>query len=335
MRTVGISGFCWTRESGRAVSRGPTLLWLGVGAGLGAVGATVAPGVAWAMEYLAWPLHFLVVFSLALSLPLLSFGKVYQGRRVWIALVAINLVAVPLLAFLLSRVVWYSPGLQVGLLLVLLAPGVALSLPIIRGAGGDAESVLSATPVILALQLVVVPLLTIWLSGGIFSFTDLPPTFLVIGLVIVLPVVLAGIVQWWSIRKAPTALAIRKRGSESVVWLATAAIAVTVWWRLPDHVDRIEDLTWLVPLSIAFLVLIAPISILVGSLTGVAPAKRRAIMIAGAGRGGLVVLPITLALDPSVWGLVPLVVIGQTVIEAAGLLVYRSIVPEIIDTPGR
>jgi arsenite transporter len=317
------------------VSRGPTLLWLGVGAGVGAVGAVFAPGVAPLLGFVAWPLHVLVVFALALSLPLLSFGKVYQGRRVWIALVAINLVVVPFLAFILSRVVWYSPGLQVGLLLVLLAPGVALSLPIIRGAGGDAESVLSATPVILGLQLVLVPLLTIWLSGGIFSFSDLPPTFPVIGLVIILPVILAGVVQWLTIKKVPTALAVQRVGSQSVVWLATAAIAVTVWWRLPDHLGRLYDLNWLVPLSIAFLVLIAPVSILVGSLAGVAPAKRRAIMIAGAGRGGLIILPITLALDPSVWGLVPLVVIGQTVIEAAGLLVYRSIVPEIIDQPGR
>ena len=317
------------------MNRGPTLLWLGVGAGAGSVGAVFAPGVSPFLGAVAWPLHFLVVFALALSLPLLSFGKVYQGRRVWIALVAINLLVVPFLAFILSRVVWYSPGLQVGLLLVLLAPGVALSLPIIRGAGGDTESVLSATPLILGLQLVLVPLLTIFLSGGIFSFADLPPTFPVIGLVIILPVFLAGFIQWLTIKKVPAALALRQVGSQSVVWLATAAIAITVWWRLPDHIDRLYDLNWLVPLSIAFLVLIAPVSILVGSLAGVAPAKRRAIMIAGAGRGGLVILPITLALDPSIWGLVPLVVVGQTVIEAAGLLVYRSIVPEIIDTPGR
>jgi ACR3 family arsenite transporter len=317
------------------MTRGPTLLWLGVGAGVGAAGAVFSPQASPFLEFAAWPLHFLVVFALALSLPLLSFGKVYQGRRVWTALVAINLLVVPLLAFLLSRVVWYSPGLQVGLLLVLLAPGVALSLPIIRGAGGDAESVLSATPVILGLQLVLVPLLTIWLSGGIFAFSDLPPTFPVIGLVIILPVILAAVIQWLTVKKVPVALAIRRTGSSSVVWMASLAIAVTVWWRLPDHIDRLYDLNWLVPLSIAFLVLIAPVSILVGSLAGVAPAKRRAIMIAGAGRGGLIILPITLALDQSVWGLVPLVVIGQTVIEAAGLLVYRSIVPEIIDTPGR
>jgi ACR3 family arsenite efflux pump ArsB len=280
-------------------------------------------------------LHFLVVFGLALSLPLLSVGRVYQGRRVWGALVALNLVAIPVMAFLISRVVWYLPELQIGLLMVLLAPGVALSLPIIRNAGGDSESVLSATPLLLGAQLILVPPLTVWLSGGVFSFADMPPTFVAIGLVIIVPVVLAALVQGVARRLVPFAVTLQTRGAEGVVWLASAALTATVWWRLPEVIDRAVDLNWLVPLAIAFLVLIAPVSILVGSLAGVTPAKRRAILIAGAGRGGLIILPITLALDPAVWALVPLVVIGQIVIEGAGLLVYRSIVPEIIDTPGR
>jgi ACR3 family arsenite efflux pump ArsB len=317
------------------MKRGPSLLWLGVGAGLGVVLAVVFPGVAPFLAGVAWPLHFLVVVALALSLPLLSVGKVYQGRRVWGALLAINLLVVPLMAFVISRVVWYIPELHIGLLMVLLAPGVALSLPIIRNAGGDTESVLSATPLLLGAQLILVPLLTVWFSGGVFSFADMPATLPIIGLVIIVPVVVAAAIQWVATRGVPLAMSVQSRASETIVWWASGALAVTVWWRLPDVIDRVTELSWLVPLVIAFLVLIAPVSILVGSLAGVTPAKRRAIMIAGAGRGGLIILPITLALDPGVWALVPLVVVGQIVIEGAGLLVYRSIVPEIIDTPGR
>ena len=317
------------------MNRGPSLLWLGAGAGLGAVLAVLLPGASPFLSVVAWPLHVLVIFGLALSLPLLSVGRVYQGTRVWVALLAINVLVVPVMAFVMSRVVWNFPEVQVGLLLVLLAPGVALSLPIIRNAGGDTESVLSATPIILGAQLVVVPVATVWLSGGVFSFADMPSTFPVIGAVIIAPVLLAGLVQWLATKRVSASVTVQRRGSESVVWVASVALAVTVWWRLPENLDQVWALDWLIPLVIGFLVLIAPVSILVGSLAGVAPAKRRAIMIAGAGRGGLVILPITLALDPEVWGLVPLVVVGQIVIEGAGLLVYRSIVPEIIDTPGR
>lgn len=317
------------------MTRGPSLLWLGAGAGLGALLAVFAPGASPFLAVVAWPLHVLVIFGLALSLPLLSIGRVYQGTRVWVALLAINVVVVPVMAFVMSRVVWNFPEVQVGLLLVLLAPGVALSLPIIRNAGGDTESVLSATPIILGAQLVVVPVATVWLSGGVFSFADMPATFPAIGAVIIAPVVVAGIVQWLATTRVSVAATLQRKAPDLVVWFASAALAVTVWWRLPDNLDQVWALDWLIPLVIGFLVLIAPVSILVGSLAGVAPAKRRAIMIAGAGRGGLVILPITLALDAEVWGLVPLVVVGQIVIEGAGLLVYRSIVPEIIDTPGR
>jgi hypothetical protein len=58
-------------------------------------------------------------------------------------------------------------------------------------------------------------------------------------------------------------------------------------------------------------------------------------MIAGIVRGGLVVLPITLALDSEVWGLVPFVIMLYTSIEAIGLLVYRWITPEILDSSQR
>ena len=58
-------------------------------------------------------------------------------------------------------------------------------------------------------------------------------------------------------------------------------------------------------------------------------------MIVGAGRGGIMMLPISLALDPETWGLVPLVVVAQLTIEVLGLMVYRSIVPEIVPSWGR
>ena len=46
-------------------------------------------------------------------------------------------------------------------------------------------------------------------------------------------------------------------------------------------------------------------------------------------------LPIALALDPDIWGLVPLVVITQLSLEIVGLMVYRSIVPEIVPSYAR
>ena len=277
----------------------------------------------------------IVVFLLALSMPLLSVGRAVWQRRVWGALLAINLLAVPLLAFILSRVVWHTYELQVGVLLVLLAPGVALSLPIIRGAGGDAESVLGVMPLLLAGSLVLVPLLTIVLSGGVFTLSDIPPTLVPIALTIVFPVGVALVLQAVAQQRGQKVSTLFGDVPRWTIWVGAAGFFLVAWDRTPDMAFRLGELSWLVPVSIAFLVLMAPLNLLVAGLAGVTVDKRRAILIAGIGRGGLVMLPITLALDQEVWGLVPFVVMLYAAIEAIGLLVYRSITPEILDSSQR
>ena len=309
------------------------LLWLPAALVAGITAGVVVPLPISLPLWALLVVHAVVVFHLALSLPLISVGRATGQARVWRALIAINLLAVPLMAFVFSRMVWHTPELQVGLLLVFLAPGIALTLPIIRGAGGDAESVLGVTPLFLAGQLLLVPVLTIGLSGGVFRFSDLPPTLIPILGVIVVPTLIAAMIQWnWRRRESAPALPLVPR---MTVWWAAAAFFLTAWDRTPLVADRLTDLNWLVPLSIAFLVLIAPISLLAAGLVGVGVDRRRAILISAAGRGGLVILPITLALDTDLWALVPLVVMGQAAIEAIGLLVYRSITPEILESPRR
>lgn len=281
-------------------------------------------------QWILYLAHGVVIFHLALALPLLSVGKAVGSSRVWRALLVVNVVAVPLLVFVLSRVLWRFPDLQVGMLLVLLAPGVALSLPMIRGAGGDTESVLGITPLLLFGQLLLVPPLTVVLTGGVFRLADIVPTLLPVLLVVVLPVVLAGTVQLLERRGSSPMAKLRSGLSSNTSGWAGIAFFLTAWFLAPLVDDRIGQLSWLVPLTIAFLVLMAPISLLAAGLAGVTADKRRAILIAAVGRGGIVIAPMTLALDSDLWAIVPLVVMTQASVEAIGLMVYRSISPEII-----
>ena len=151
----------------------PMWLPLGLVGGIALANATGDIGIPTVVVYGAFGI---VAFLVGLSLPLLSVGRFVANAKVWRALLIINLVAVPLLAFVLSRILWRSPDLQLGLLLALLAPGVALSIPIIRRAGGDVESVLGITPLLLLGQLLVVPPLAILLTGGLFTVADISRT---------------------------------------------------------------------------------------------------------------------------------------------------------------
>jgi len=149
------------------------LLAVVVGGVLGIFVPFTFPG----LEIITWVALALMVFSVVSALPLLSLGKAVAKPRVVVALFAVNLVVVPVVAFILSRVLWQHPALQVGLLLVLLAPGVALSLTTVKQAGGDVESVLGVKPLLLVGQLIVVPVYAVALSGGVLGFDDFPATF--------------------------------------------------------------------------------------------------------------------------------------------------------------
>jgi ACR3 family arsenite transporter len=310
-------------------TKGLSTAWILVGVALGGGLGVLVPFAHPVLVALQWVLLATMVFLVVLSLPLLSVGRAMAKPRVLVALFVLNLAVVPLIAFVLSRVVWQIPGLQVGLLLVLLAPGVALSLTTAVQAGGNVESVLAATPLLLAGQLVVVPLYAVWLSGGILSPADLPPTFSVIALVIVLPSVLAFLLQLWAKARARVA-GVRVSLGRLTIPVIAVAVAVVLWNRVPGHLDQLDELYRLVPLFFSFLVLLAPLGLLAGILASLSAAEKRALMIVGAGRGGIIMLPIALALDPTIWGLVPLVVVLQLAMEVIGMMVYRSIVPEIV-----
>lgn len=313
---------------------GYSTTWILPGIAVGALLGVNLPVGGETLAWVTWGSLAIMVFLVVSSLPLLSVGKALQKPRVLVPLLVLNFVVVPIIAFVLSRVLWQVPELQVGLLLVLLAPGVALAIGTAAQAGGDVESVLATKPLLFVGQLFVVPLFAVGLSFGAFTLADLPPTFVVIALVIVAPACAALLVQALGVRFP----AVARARLGMTVWTVPAiavSVALVLWLRVPDNLERLDELFRVVPLFGAFLVLLAPLGLLAGILASLSQAEKRAMMIVGAGRGGIIMLPIALALDPEIWGLVPLVVVTQLGIEVLGLLVYRSIVPEIVPTWGR
>ena len=313
---------------------GPGTAWILLGVLAGALLGIYSPWDSPVLVVLQWVALAVMVFLVVVSLPLLSVGRAIAKPRVLMALFAVNLVVVPLVAFILSRVVFQVPELQVGLLMVLLAPGVALSLTTAHEAGGDVESVLGAKPLLFAGQLVIVPLYTVFLSGGVLGFADLPPTFVVMGGIIVAPSAVALALQWGMARSA-TLQKTRTPLTHARVPVIALAVALVLWNQVPAHLEVLEELYRVVPLFFSFLVLLAPLGLLAGILASLTIPEKRAIMIVGAGRGGVIMLPISLALDQDVWGLVPLVVITQLTLEVLGMMVYRTIVPELVPSDSR
>ena len=271
------------------------------------------------------------MFLVSLALPLLSFGRAISRKRTLVCLLVVNFFVVPMVAFVLSRVVFQVAELQVGLLLVLLAPGVTFSLVTARQVGGDVESVLGFMPFLFLGQLFLVPLLTVFLSGGVFRLSDITPAFGKVGLVIGVPFLVALLVQL-AMAQFDSLARLRPLLEDTRGPVIALGVLLVLWLQLPQHLEKLELLYSLVPLFFAFLVLLAPLSLLAGILSGLTSPEKRAIMVLGAGRGSVVMLPLALSLDHGSWGLVPLAVITQMAMEVLGLLVYRTIVPEIVQS---
>jgi ACR3 family arsenite efflux pump ArsB len=76
----------------------------------------------------------------------------------------------------------------------------------------------------------------------------------------------------------------------------------------------------------AFLVVMAVLGMVSARAFGLGTKEGRALLFTGATRNSLVVLPLALAL-PAAFDLTPAVVVTQTLVELAGLLIYVRVVP--------
>lgn len=329
---MGLGGLCRSREVGDVETMrkllSPNQLIL-IGILLGFFLGLYAPLSSKTLVLAQWSVLAVSMFLVAFALPLLSFGRAIAEPRAIVCLLSVNFLVTPLVAFLLSRVVYQVAELQVGLLLVLLAPGVTFSLVTARQVGGDVESVFGLMPILFLGQLFLVPLLTVVLSGGIFGISDVLPIFETVGFFVGIPLVFAVLLQLAMARFHKFGR-IRPHLENTRGPVIAVGVALVLWNHVPRNLEKLDLLYTLVPLFFAFLVLLAPLGLLTGILSSLTSPGKRAIMVLGAGRGSAVMLPIALSLDQEAWGLIPLVVITQMAMEVLGLTVYKTIVPEIV-----
>lgn len=315
---------------------GPVLGWPGehpvpvilAGVGAGFLVGTFVPDLAGLPQSIVSTVVAVAIAITLLPVPLASLGRAVVERRFLLAVIGLNIVVSPLLAYILSRVVFRDPDLQLGLLLVLLAPGVGLVAIFVRRAGGAVESLLSTAPIMLVIQAVSLPALTVLftLADG-FLTLDLSQLPLAVLVGIVAPAVVVTSIQLIG-RRAPRLQRLTRQGSALAVpaTAIAAGLVVAVW--LPRAAERSELIVAVAPLFGVYLILMTPVGILVGTAAGLTLSQVRALTFSGAARNGLLVLPIAMALETG-FELVPVVVVLGIGIEVVGLFVYRLLVPSV------
>ncbi len=200
----------------------------------GAVAGLLAPGASVPLGAAITPLLALLLFATFLAVPLGELGRAVRDVRFLLTVVAVNFVAVPLVVVPLSRAVADDSGLLIGLLLVLLTPCVDYVIVFTGLAGGARARLLAATPLLMLLQIVLLPLYHLRVAGpeavGVIEPGPFVEAFLVL---VAAPLAAAALVQAATRRRsaprvARAGAAIEGGAAAAMVPLMALVLAVVV-----------------------------------------------------------------------------------------------------------
>ena len=299
---------------------------------LGAVVGWLAPGTAPALSLAITPVLGLLLFATFLSVPLVDVGRSFRDLRFVGSVLTINFVVVPVVVFGLSRFVAADRALLLGVLLVLLTPCVDYVIVFTGLAGGARDKLLAATPLLMLLQIVLLPVYLLLFAGpAAVALIEVGPFVEAFLVLIVLPLAAAGVVQVGARRRrtASSARAVETVMQALMVPLMMVTLAVVVGSQIAAVGAEASALVAVIPLYVAFLASMVGVGLVAARLGRLGVPASRALIFSGATRNSLVVLPLALAL-PAALQLAALAVVTQTLVELVGMVILVRLVPRLV-----
>jgi ACR3 family arsenite transporter len=300
----------------------------------GALGGLILPGLSHPLGLAINPVLGLLMYAIFLGVPFTAAAQALGDWRFIAALLVLNFILVPIVVFGLSRFVQGEAALMVGVLLVLLTPCLDYVIVFSGLAGGARDRLLAATPLLMVLQLLLLPIY-LWVMAGpdVVKALEVRPFFEAFLLLIALPLSLAALTQLLA-TKSRSMRAIKNFVIAAMVPLVMLTLAVVVGSQIFAVSGSIGLLAVVLPIFLLFVLIVAALGVLAGRIAKLAAPGRRAIVFSGVTRNSLVVLPLALALPPS-FALTPLVIVTQTLFELVVMVVMVAVVPRLIrDTSG-
>ena len=281
------------------------------------------PGSTEGFEIAINPALMALLYATFLGIPITRIGAALKDLRFLTVLMSVNFVAVPLVAFALSRFIAGDEALLIGFLLVILAPCIDYVIVFAGLARAAQDKLLAATPILMLVQILLIPVfLAVFVGSDALSSISFGPFVEAFFLLILIPLVAAAgtpQVAGRTIMAAAEAIMVPLMMLTLFVVIASQVEAVS---------DQFTDIATVVPLYVAFLMVMIPIGGGMSKLGGLGFKEQRAIVFSGATRNSLVVLPLALAL-PAGLESAAVVVVTQTLVELVGMVVYVRIIPLI------
>jgi arsenite transporter len=303
-------------------------LYLGALA-LGALVGIAVPSGAHLFESAVTPTLIVLLYATFLAVPFRQIGHALRDIRFLAGVLVLNFLLVPIVVFALTRFIADRQALLVGVLLVLLTPCVDYVIVFSRLAGGASARLLAATPVLMLLQVLLLPVyLLLFVGADIVGAIDVGPFVQAFLLLIVLPLVLAVVTQMLARRHRPVRAVENAMGATMVPVMMLVLLVVVA-----SQTDAIRShlplLVTVIPVYAAFLVVMPFVGLATARVFRQDVAGARALVFSGSTRNSLVVLPLALAL-PDALSLAAVVVVTQTLVELIGMVVYVRAVPRLV-----
>lgn len=295
----------------------------------------LAPSWGYGLAVWITPAIAVLMYAMFLQIPFLDLREGLSHKRFMAALLLANFILVPLLAWGLTLGLAERPALLVGALLVLLTPCIDYVVVFTHIGKGDSRLMLAATPVLLLLQLLLLPLyLGLMLGAQSGVVIDAQPFVQAFVLLIVVPMVAAVATTFVARRSAAVGA-----WNAAWAWLPVPAMALVLFVVIGSQITSVvRDFSLLLPVIPAYVgfLLLAPLTgALAARLFALPSVPARAVTFSASTRNSLVVLPLALALPEEMRGLAATAVILQTLVELVGELIYVRLVPALVWRGGR
>lgn len=274
------------------------------------------------------PALALMLFVTFLQVPLAELGSALRNTRFLCALLATNFVLMPAVAAVLVQLLPGEPMLRLAVLFVLLTPCVDYVVTFTHLGRGDARLILAATPVLLLLQMALLPVyLHVLLGSGASSLVQPEPFIEAFAWLIAVPLLLAAALQFWAAR-----MGAGKRAASALSLLPVPATALVLFLVVASVMPQIGQAAGAAltatPIYLAYAVVAPVVGWIVARGCRLDAGAARAVAFSAATRNSLVVLPLAFAVPNGV-PLVPAVIVTQTMIELASELVYVRLMPRL------
>ena len=296
---------------------------------VGALAGWWAPGLGGLAALAVTPVLAALLYVTFLGIPLRRVGEGLRDLRFMACLVIVNFAVVPVIVFALVRAFSLEGPVLIGVLLVLLTPCIDYVIVFSGLAGAANDRLLAASPVLLVLQMLTLPVYLWGFLGADVAVAVRWGTFAqALAVVIVIPLVVAAVTQWAAAR-FPVARRWGRLAGGAMVPLMMLTLGIVVASQIALVGSRAQALLPLVPVYVSFAALMTALGWAAGRLAGLRVRERRAVLFSGVTRNSLVVLPLALAV-PDGTGLAPLAVLTQTLVELLVMLALVGLVPRLV-----